>query len=181
MEQYSKFAPTGVDPKGLGLEDRQDWYVAPCSITRDSGLRDESNFKTLVKILEEADPEGEDYEIHRFGHWGPGWFEIILVRPDTKCYEEAESCECALADYPLLNDSDYSERQYDATVKNIESNGPDFGDHEEPEDWANQVFSWLWDNKQSAIEDHDEHGGYPSEEDICDALDALGIEYEKDD
>lgn len=59
----------------------------------------------------------KDYEVHRFGHWACGWLEIILVRPGTPCAQEAEECENALADYPVLNDSDHSELEHEEAQK----------------------------------------------------------------
>lgn len=106
---YAQFAPTAFDPKGLGLDDRQDWIVAPVSRTSDSGPLSESNFITAVKIF---GGESDTVEIHRFGHWGPGWFEIVLVHPSLA--SEVEKMEDALNDYPVLDDDDFSAREYDA-------------------------------------------------------------------
>ena len=113
MQVYKKFAPTGFDVAGLGLEDRQDWLVLEVSHTRDSGILAESNWDATVKALAEADPEENDHETHRFGHWGPGWFEVILVRPDSRAATVAEEIEGALSEYPVLDDHDYSERECD--------------------------------------------------------------------
>lgn len=110
--QYSKWAPTQFDCKGLGLEDQQDWLVVGVCRTRDSGPLDESNFSTALSILREADTTGEHVETHRFGHWGPGWYEVILVHPSLEA--EADKIESALADYPALDDSDFSERESEA-------------------------------------------------------------------
>lgn len=40
-------------------------------------------------------------------------------------------------------------------------------------DWDG-VFSWLWENDQNALEDHDDQGAYPEPEEVEAALDALG-------
>jgi hypothetical protein len=106
--RYRNFAPTGFDTEGLGLPNRQDWIVAPVSITRDSGSLDQSNFYTALEIL---GGESETVEVHRFGHWGPGWFEIILVHPDRE--SEIDEIEGSLENYPVLDDEDYSRREYD--------------------------------------------------------------------
>lgn len=112
MKTYKEFQPTGFDCKGLGLSKRQDWLVLPCSRTRDSGTRAESNFVVAQRILDDTKAE---YEVHRFGHWGPGWFEIILVHPDhAQAAEEIQGC---LEQYPLLDDSDHSEREYEVACK----------------------------------------------------------------
>jgi len=106
--KYSEFRPTSFDNYGLGLEDQQDWLVVPVSRTRDSGSLDESNFEAALSML---NGESDTCEVHRFGHWGPGWFEIILVHPDRE--EEVDEIEGLLETYPILDDEDYSQRQYD--------------------------------------------------------------------
>lgn len=112
MQTYSKFRPTDLDIAGLGCPDQQDWLVAPVSVNRDSGPLERSNWRIVLQDLESYDT-GEDLQVHRFGHWGPGWFEIILIRPGTKCAKIAEQWENALADYPVACESDYSELEYE--------------------------------------------------------------------
>ena len=112
METYSKFKPTSLDPTGYILDDRQEWLVVPVSQTRDSGELDQSNFATALKML---GGEGETVEVHRFMHWGPGWFEIIIVDPkDADKVKIAEDIETGLADYPVLNEEDFSQRESEA-------------------------------------------------------------------
>lgn len=110
-QRYSDFAPTQFDVRGLGLDDRQSWYVAPVSITRDSDPLAESNFETAKRILTEAGVEWED---HRFSHWGPGWFEAIIVEPTEAGRAIVESIADSLADYPVLDEGDYSDRECEA-------------------------------------------------------------------
>ncbi len=110
MQTYSKYSPTGFDSAGSFLPDRQDWLVVPVGRTRDSGPYDESNFETALKML---GGEGDDVEVHRFGHWGPGWFEIIIARPGTKAQEQGEEIEGFLEGYPVLDDEDMSNREYE--------------------------------------------------------------------
>jgi hypothetical protein len=107
LRPYSEFRPTGFDCKGfdckgLGCGEQQDWLVAPTSQTRDSGCLDRANFDATVDALEVTAPD--DYEVHRFGHWGPGWFEIILVRPGSEAQLVAEEIACALSYYPVVDD-----------------------------------------------------------------------------
>lgn len=112
METYSKFAPTGFDPAGAFLDDdRQDWLVVPVSRTRDTGPLEESNFDAALEML---GGESDDVEVHRFGHWGPGWFEIIIVRPGSEAETAAKEIESRLEDYPLLDEDDASERETEA-------------------------------------------------------------------
>ena len=106
---YSEYQPTGFDPKGLGLEDRRNWLVAPVGLTRESDILSESNFASALRTL---GGESETVEVHRFRHWAVGWFEIILVHPDRE--DEINEMEGALLDYPVLDESDWSEREYEA-------------------------------------------------------------------
>lgn len=108
METYSKFAPTALDSPGAFLEERQDWLLAPVSRTRDSNCLAESNFAAALEAL---GGESDDVEVHRFGHWGPGWFEIILVRPGSPAEGIGAELERQLEDYPVLAEEDFSERE----------------------------------------------------------------------
>jgi hypothetical protein len=110
---YSKFSPTPLDLSGLGCEDKQDWLVAPCGVNRDSGTLYRANWKAQVKMLNDVDADGNDHEIHRFGHWGNGWFEIILVRPNTECFTLCKEAEDALSDYPVLCEETFSQEETD--------------------------------------------------------------------
>lgn len=112
MITYSKFQSTNYDTRGLGLEDRQDWLIAPVGQNRDSSAWEQSNFAATLARLEKCDYENfeDDVETHRFGHWANGWFEIILVRPGSIAAEEVAKIEKDLANYPLLDEDDYHVR-----------------------------------------------------------------------
>ena len=114
MQTYNEYAPTGFDNKGAFLQDQQAWLVVPVIQTRDSGALDESNFSSALAAL---GGESETVEVRRFGHWGPGWFEIIIVNPESPAAKEAESIENALADYPVLDESDFSEREWNRAAE----------------------------------------------------------------
>lgn len=113
MTRYRDFRPTEYDRKGAFLDDdRQDWIVAPCARTRDSGHLDESNFDACLKLL---GGESDTAEVHRFNHWGPGWFEIILVSPSRA--DDVERIKDKLENYPVLDDEDFSDREYEAACR----------------------------------------------------------------
>lgn len=123
MKKYSEFAPTGFDCRGLGLPDQQNWLVAPVSRTRDSGPLDESNFECALAQL---GGESEDVQIHRFSHWGPCWFEIILINPERRdLVSKAEEIEASLEDYPVLDDEDHSRREWEAYEESWDAWGRD--------------------------------------------------------
>lgn len=115
MQTYAEYRPTGFDAAGLGLPDRQDWIVCPVIQTRDSGPLDASNFDAAVKIL---GGESDTVEVHRFGHWGPGWSEIILVSPERA--GEVEELESALENHPVLDEDDLSEREHEEYMESWE-------------------------------------------------------------
>ena len=119
LTRYRDFQPTGFDVKGIGLRDQQDWLIAPCMHTRDSDLLDESNWDCQLRELGYG---SDTVQVHRFGHWGPGWFELVLISPDDeKAVKVAEEIACALSTYPVLDDSDYSERECYAAEDEAES------------------------------------------------------------
>lgn len=110
---YSEFRPTAFDARGLGCEDRQDWHVAPVTHTRDTASAlDRSNWDAQLRML---GGESETVEVHRFGHWGPGWIEIVLVHPDRAA--EVEEIEGALTSYPSLDDSAMSALEYEDEIE----------------------------------------------------------------
>ena len=115
-QTYGEYRPTQFDQRGLGLPDQQNWIVAPVSRTRDSGPLSESNFHSVLKAL---GGESETVEVHRFGHWGPGWFEVIIVHPDRLA--EVEEIEGVLENYPVFDDSDFSEREHEECCRVWES------------------------------------------------------------
>ena len=117
LQRYSEFSPTPVDSTGLNLPDRQDWFIAPIGLTRDSGDLDTSNWEVSLLEIEEIDPDGGDWEIHRFGHWACGWLEVLIVRPDTACNDWMIKTSESLENYPILNEMDYSDREWNSTVE----------------------------------------------------------------
>ena len=109
MQTYKEYQPTQFDRKGAFLQDQGDWLVTPVIQTRDSEALELSNFEVCLSQL---GGESETVEVHRFGHWGPGWFEIIIVKPNTPQSKIAEDIESALSDYPVLDDEHFSELEY---------------------------------------------------------------------
>lgn len=97
-------------------EDRNNWFLAPVGRNRDSGPFDESNFESALEIL---GGESDTVEVHRFGHWACGFYEIILVHPSRE--KEVEDLESSLESYPVLDDKDLSRREYEAMQEDWDS------------------------------------------------------------
>lgn len=118
---YKDWAPTPFDHRGAflhGDEPRRNWIVVPVCRTRDTGPREDSNFETALKIL---GGEGDRVEVHRFGHWGPGWFEIILAHP--RLVYQVEELQRSLEEYAFLDETDYSKREWEAAHEYWEGMG----------------------------------------------------------
>jgi hypothetical protein len=117
LQRYKDFAPTPFDPKGLNLDDQQDWLVSPVSVTRDTADHDytKSNWKVIETELEKVDPD--NYQVHNFGHWACGWFDILIVKPGSLASETlVEFCN-QLEDYPILDDEMHSEMEHTAALE----------------------------------------------------------------
>lgn len=168
-------------------EDSQEWCIVYVS-NRDSTLLAESNAAVIAKELEPFLEDSNMIRSERHSCWANGYRDGYAIRvfTDTTHTEVTPAfkkwCELALAleDYPVLDDSDYSRREYEATLENIESEGYNHLKENVPEDWSRKVFGWLWENNQRSLESEDDQGGCPSEEDVCKALKALGLHEEED-
>lgn len=111
LETYGRYRPTGLDAPGAFLPDRGAWLVLPVTRTRDSGTLESSNFRVAAAAMAEVDPAGELFEVHRFGHWGCGWYEIMIVNPAAPGEVLAMVATIArkLDNYPVLDENDYSD------------------------------------------------------------------------
>lgn len=136
MRKYQDWAPTGFDCKGLNAdrmgedtegneEGRGDWLVAPVGVNRDTapGSLARSNWEVLLTRLRKADPGGMTWEKHGFNHWGCGWFDIIVVRPGSEAERIAQEAEDSLEDYPVLNEEDWSNREWEAHATGLCEDG----------------------------------------------------------
>lgn len=140
---------------------------------RDSGLLQQSNFDTVKADLEKRFPK--DVSDERFDHWAVGWIDHLLVRMLDKKGKVTKAGKAALEwknreeDYPVLDEEDYSRRELEATFENIKNTG------DLDESNAQQVYDWLSQHDRGAVENRDDQGGSPSEEQIETALKALGL------
>lgn len=101
--------PSGMDSMDnyVGQTEFGNLEVLMCR-SRDSDLLTESNWACA---LEKLDGESDNVVIHRFGHWACGWWEALCVEPNTPEYIIALDLEAHLADYPVLDEEDWSERE----------------------------------------------------------------------
>lgn len=119
LPTYATYRPTSFDVAGLALPDRQTWRVMPAGVNRDSDVLTRSNWRAMVASLVAVDPSGEHHETHRFGHWGCGWLEIMIVNPDAPpaVVDAAGEIAAALESYPVLSDDDYGTLEYETACE----------------------------------------------------------------
>lgn len=115
METIEKF-----EPENLKLWTRPDHYAGAqwpdyyvfLGRHRDSDMITESNFDAAMKAL---GGESETVIIARASHWAVGWVESILIhKDDSAALQIADDLAAQLEDYPVLDESDLSERECEA-------------------------------------------------------------------
>ena len=157
--------------------DKSAWAMT-ISKHRDSGLLDESNYEVISADMKKRFPD--DVEDVRFSHWAVGWVDHLFVRirdangAFTPAFEAIVEWEQELADYPVADEEHYSDLEHETAVKNIYFEGREYVGTGIPEHWAYDVYWWLSNNNESAVYNHDDRGAYPSDEEIRQALEALG-------
>lgn len=91
--------------------DIDSWIVVPYTYCPNvATLLDDSNHEALVSRLDAAG--ADDYEVRSHSHWATP-YEMILVRPGSPAHAEAERLAASLADYPVLDEEDLSNREYE--------------------------------------------------------------------
>ena len=184
---FAEFRPTSYDQRGVGSDDdNADWLVVPVLFTRNiATLLEESNWAALQACLESADPTGEDYQHHSFGHWATP-FELYIVRPDSAAYRAAQAFTDALADYPAADEEDFCRREYEQQHADISDGlrqltivGQD-GDELDTDALVSDIWSHMWNDGQPwrCLEETGQAGGGGVDRDDCErALTEMGYTY----
>lgn len=115
--------PEGKRPDGFMLHDDLsevfDWIASSeIQINRDSDELTESNWQVFKAGLEETN--SDDWRVLEFGHFACGWYQIIILRPNSASYDFYIKCMESLEDYPILDEDHYSALQYENFNKAIE-------------------------------------------------------------
>jgi hypothetical protein len=114
---YGGYSPVGdyvvlTQNRDSELLERVNWEVARESLNAEPFDSDEcgifgapTNFASRPNVYH-----------WRAGHWAVGWVEYLCVRQDAPDAVKTEAGEivCALADYPILAEDKFSEREHDA-------------------------------------------------------------------
>lgn len=159
------------------LKRPDDWTII-YTHNRDSCLIDQSNAAVIDKALEQF--VGKDVVSESHSHWVVGHVDGFSIRvyrrgKITQAFQTYFQLLQQMDDYPILDETDYSDREYEATLENIPMAAWRLQrQYELPEGWEGDVYSWLSENRCSSLENTDDLGGYPDEEDLEAAFDALG-------
>jgi len=159
-------------------ENPEEWAIV-YTHNRDSKLLDLSNAECIEKILEDEKYE-EDIVFESHSHFAVGHVDGFSLRvykdgAITDVFRKYFDILERLEDYPVLDDENYSNKEYDCTLENIADAAWSLkNEYELPEGWEAQVYDWLWNNNDKEVENVDDTGGYPSEEGLRAAFDSLG-------
>lgn len=91
-------------------------YSSGVGRSRDSDCLEESNFHAMLAAL---GGESDLVTVVRESHWAVGWVEWIAIEADgssesDEALQIADAQKARLADYPVLDESDWSEREEEA-------------------------------------------------------------------
>jgi hypothetical protein len=159
-------------------EDSREWAIFGI-VTRDSDCREQSNAAAIVKALQEADPEELNWRQEHHGHWACGWVDNVVIRtmrdgavtPAFKAYHE---CMMALADYPVLDEWDCSERESEAMYKSVLCAVAYWARRQD--DVSEEDIADITDRVCRDANETDENY-YPDDREIEDAAEACNIKY----
>ncbi len=161
------------------VEDAENWAIFYTS-HRDSGLLDQSNAAAIAKAMQPfTDGDDPDVVFESHNHWALGHIDGFSIRvfrngEITDAFSKYHELAERLADYPVLDEEDYSQREFDATIENLtDAIWRLQNEYDLPVDWESDVFDWLSNHNCGAIENVDDQGGYPEEDDLRQAFDAL--------
>ena len=98
-------------PRDYGGAHWPEYYSAGVGQHRDSDSLEQSNFATMLELL---GGESDTVQVVREGHWAVGWVEwIAIYHLDSKALQIADEAQGRLEDYPILDEDDYGNREYE--------------------------------------------------------------------
>lgn len=162
------------------LPDAANWLIYYTSSPQ-SGLIEESNQKVMTdRLTKYAEGDDPDLAFEEHSHWVVNSLTGISLRvfqadgTITNAFREFCRIQEAIDGYPILDEQDYSDREYEATLGNYrnemwQSRG------ELPDGWEGEVYDWFRDNgHDSFTENRDDQGGWAPREAITNALRHVG-------
>lgn len=180
LKRPDSFAYYGDLPIG------ETWSQGPVIRTRDSDLMEESNADALIKWLESKTELEDLWQIQNASHWAVGWVDHLSFRvlndDGTVCDPMVNfilEWKNKIDDYPLLDEDDYSDRQFEAFSENVESQiqyvlRQKYDDPDYSEEIFDKVWRYLMDKTNVDIGGNDGNGYYPGEDEILEILEKVG-------
>jgi len=192
VEAVRQSDPANIPDYGYhGDLPRGETWAGTFSVNRDSDLLGQSNFEVILADLESKFPD--DVMVERAGHWAVGWVDEIMVRmlDDNGCVtpagEAALEWNDTLSDYPVADESHWSEKQYEAAqqwfgdqVGSIVRNSDELAD--DADDHIDDIIDVLIRNDGGAwdyiLEDPEQHSIEDEYvEEVLDAARQLGLDW----
>lgn len=184
---WRKFGSNFAWSTARELDDPANWAIFYTE-NRDSRLLDQSNAAAIDKAMQPfLDAESEHVLPEHHNHWACGWIDGYSIRvyasngTFTPEFVAMAALQVKMSDYPVLDEMDYSQREYDATIDNIKQVIHDVNwehdmlpDSVDLESLASEVFTAIWHSDSNDLKSRDDQGGYPSEDSVYDALIGLG-------
>lgn len=183
-KNISHFGYHGDTPIGV------TWGIVTSIAPNIAEIIDESNWECFIKEMKtlETLTEEELYTIERFASWASPTENLMVKLIDDNGYPTIAAIKVLellnrLADYPLLDEDDYSQRESDSDYQgNIDSIRSAMNSvmliDETPDNDTGIVWEWLYENDPQAIESassgYSGAGGYIADEPIYVALYCLG-------
>lgn len=98
-----------------------DYYSSGVGQSRDSDELEQSNFAVMLKRL---GGESETVIVVRESHWAVGWVEWIAIHAtDQDALAKADAMKEQLEGYPVLDEDDFSNREFESMCQAWERNG----------------------------------------------------------
>ena len=177
FKNYLRYTPF------IEKDEEGDWTVHYTPI---DNLMNRSNSAIIEAELKSFEKSG-DVEFGSDSHFVVGkinnvWVRVYRKDKITKAFKVLAEMLDRMRNYPLLDEEDYSQRETEATVENISGEISSAIRQENVQEikstddsTAYDVLRWLYDNGfEDELENRDDQGGYPSEEAILTALEAMG-------
>ena len=186
IEIYAKQATTRPEDFGYwGSDDMFDtWGFTNIDQSRDSDVLEKSNFKYITEDLMGNLPD--DFRIENYAHWAVGNVDRLVCR----VYEEDRKTIALsfimamqwldkLDDYPVADEADYSDKQYEQSIAEIIewdkcNPGMIYKDNLSVENWSDSICYELQNEGYSYSED-----SYYPDEAIYKAIYNIGLKSEE--
>ena len=176
IENIIRCAKDGLQkPEDFGYWGSKDmfktWGFCGVDKNRDSNLLEISNFEVITKNLISKFPN--DFKIENYSHWMVGNVDRLVCRilkyelpfidevkekDITTAFIEAMEWLNQLNDYPVADEGDYSDREYEASIAEIiewdkHNPGVIYKDNLNIENWADRICYELGNEGYSYSED----------------------------